>query len=32
MEYRYSGSPAFALMMKPPAHCPIRAFAIPPPR
>jgi len=29
MEYRYSGEPAFAIMMQPPAKCPIEAFAIP---
>ena len=29
MEYRYSGTPAFSLMMKPPAHCAIRAFCHP---
>lgn len=29
MEYRYTGSPAYALMVAPPESCPIRAFAIP---
>jgi hypothetical protein len=29
MEYRYSGKPAYAIMMQPPAKCPIEAFAIP---
>jgi hypothetical protein len=31
MEYHYNGTPAYSLMMKPPAGCSIRAFAIPPP-
>lgn len=31
MEYRYTGAPAYALMVKPPGTCPIRAFAIPMP-
>jgi hypothetical protein len=29
LEYRFTGRPAFALMVKPPGSCPIRAFAIP---
>ncbi len=29
MEYHYVDAPAYSLMVKPPASCPIRAFAIP---